>query len=116
MGHVMAMKGLDALANERTFLAWIRTAVALLGFGFVIVRFDVLLTEMGAPTRPVGGGEAVTVAGGLVALGALVRYLLGRNPITAKWAVTAWLPVVTGFLVLALAIFLTREITSTVHG
>ena len=28
----------DHLANERTYLAWIRTAVALMGFGVVIVR------------------------------------------------------------------------------
>lgn len=28
----------DHLANERTYLAWMRTAVALMGFGVVIVR------------------------------------------------------------------------------
>lgn len=28
----------DHLANERTYLAWVRTAVALMGFGVVIVR------------------------------------------------------------------------------
>lgn len=33
----------DHLANERTYLAWIRTAVALLGFGVVIVRLRYLL-------------------------------------------------------------------------
>ena len=27
------------LAAERTFLAWIRTSVSLMGFGFVIARF-----------------------------------------------------------------------------
>jgi len=27
----------EHLANERTFLAWIRTSIALMGFGFVIV-------------------------------------------------------------------------------
>lgn len=37
----------DHLANERTYLAWMRTAIALLGFGVVIVRlraFQVPLT------------------------------------------------------------------------
>jgi putative membrane protein len=29
-------------AAERTLLAWIRTALALMGLGFVIARFDVL--------------------------------------------------------------------------
>jgi putative membrane protein len=28
----------DHLANERTYLAWMRSAIALLGFGVVIVR------------------------------------------------------------------------------
>ena len=31
----------DHLANERTFLAWIRTSIAFIGFGFVIVKFAV---------------------------------------------------------------------------
>jgi putative membrane protein len=29
------------LAEERTFLAWIRTGVALMGFGFVVARFGI---------------------------------------------------------------------------
>ena len=33
----------DHAANERTFLAWVRTAIALMGFGFVVERFDLLL-------------------------------------------------------------------------
>jgi putative membrane protein len=33
----------DHAANERTFLAWIRTAIALMAFGFVIERFDLFL-------------------------------------------------------------------------
>ena len=28
----------DHLANERTYLAWMRTAISLMGFGMVIVR------------------------------------------------------------------------------
>jgi putative membrane protein len=30
----------DYLAEERTFLAWIRTSLALMGFGFVVARFS----------------------------------------------------------------------------
>ena len=29
----------DHLANERTYLAWMRTAISLMGFGVVIVRY-----------------------------------------------------------------------------
>lgn len=32
----------DHLANERTYLAWMRTAIALMGFGVVIVRLRLL--------------------------------------------------------------------------
>ena len=30
----------DHAANERTFLAWVRTSIAVMAFGFVIERFD----------------------------------------------------------------------------
>ncbi len=33
----------DHAANERTFLAWVRTSIALMAFGFVIERFDLFL-------------------------------------------------------------------------
>ena len=35
----------DHLANERTFLAWIRTGVATIVFGFAIGRFAIALEE-----------------------------------------------------------------------
>lgn len=33
-------------ANERTFLAWLRTAIALIGFGLTISRFGLFLHEL----------------------------------------------------------------------
>ncbi len=33
-------------ANERTFLAWLRTALALIGFGFAIARFSLFLRQL----------------------------------------------------------------------
>jgi putative membrane protein len=35
-------------AAERTFLAWIRTGLALMGFGFVVARFGLFLREIAA--------------------------------------------------------------------
>ncbi len=37
----------DHLANERTFLAWLRTGLATIAFGFVVDRFGLLLRELG---------------------------------------------------------------------
>jgi uncharacterized protein (DUF302 family)/uncharacterized membrane protein YidH (DUF202 family) len=36
----------DYLAAERTFLAWIRTGLALMGFGFVVARFGLFLNQI----------------------------------------------------------------------
>jgi putative membrane protein len=36
----------DHAANERTFLAWVRTAVAIIAFGFVVERFDLFLAVL----------------------------------------------------------------------
>ena len=43
------------LAAERTFLAWIRTGLSLMGFGFVVARFGIFLKEVQLTTH-----EAVT--------------------------------------------------------
>jgi len=34
------------LAAERTLLAWVRTGLALMGFGFVVARFGLFLREI----------------------------------------------------------------------
>jgi putative membrane protein len=39
----------DYLAEERTFLGWIRTAIALMGFGFVAARFGIFLEQLHLP-------------------------------------------------------------------
>jgi len=36
----------DSLAAERTYLAWIRTGLALLGLGFVVARFGLFLERL----------------------------------------------------------------------
>jgi putative membrane protein len=42
------------LALDRSFMAWIRTAISLIGFGFTITQFFTHLREMGgSATRPI---------------------------------------------------------------
>lgn len=41
----------DHAANERTYLAWVRTAIALMAFGFVIEKFNLFLQYMSTVTK-----------------------------------------------------------------
>jgi len=36
----------DHLANERTFLAWIRTSIGIMAFGFVVVKFSLFVKQI----------------------------------------------------------------------
>jgi putative membrane protein len=36
----------DHLANERTFLAWIRTGIGIMAFGFVVVKFTLFVKQL----------------------------------------------------------------------
>lgn len=61
-----------ALAAERTLLAWIRTGVALMGFGFLVSRFS-----GGAALASISGttaGAALIVLGMLVNVWASARH------------------------------------------
>jgi putative membrane protein len=73
-------------ANERTFLAWIRTAIAIMAFGFLVERFDLFLEAMapslsGRVLSPLGhrfgnvAGLALIVAGTAIVALAMVRFL-----------------------------------------
>lgn len=69
----------DHLANERTFLAWIRTSIALMGFGFVVVKFSLFVRQLSLAVgvRPVTHqtGFSGIVGMCLVAVGALTALI-----------------------------------------
>ncbi len=63
-------------AAERTLLAWIRTGLAMMGFGFVVARFGLFLRELSTMSQtppPTGWSQGIGVA--LVVLGVLVNLL-----------------------------------------
>jgi uncharacterized protein (DUF302 family)/uncharacterized membrane protein YidH (DUF202 family) len=68
----------DFLAAERTFLAWIRTGLALMGFGFVVARFGLFLQQLQfiqhAPSAP-SYGLSLWLGTALIALGVVVNLL-----------------------------------------
>jgi putative membrane protein len=53
-------------AAERTLLAWVRTALGLVGLGFVVARFGLFLQlvrpDVNHPTHPWSAGVGVTLA------------------------------------------------------
>jgi putative membrane protein len=93
----------DHLANERTFLAWLRTSLAIITFGIGLNRFSLYLNELaahGGPPVRTGTGRLgigmVAVGMGLLVWGA-VRYEIARRQIEARefravrvlpWAIT----------------------------
>ena len=64
-------------AAERTLLAWVRTGVAMMGFGFVVARFGWFLREFAAaqqqPVRSSGWSLVIGVV--LIVLGVIVNLL-----------------------------------------
>lgn len=61
-------------AAERTFLAWVRTGLAMMGFGFVVARFGLFLRELAAVRAdPASGGGSLWGGTALVLLGVVVN-------------------------------------------
>ena len=46
----------DHAANERTFLAWVRTGIAVIAFGFVVEKFNLFVLTM-ASIGPLGAAD-----------------------------------------------------------
>ncbi|WOO41586.1 DUF202 domain-containing protein [Rubellicoccus peritrichatus] len=110
----------DLAANERTYLAWLRTGIAIIAFGFLIERFDIIMRNVGKAVGDVqgldigdGGREAGLV---LVSVGLLVmaiatgRFIATRKRIedeeeksyrTAPIVVLGVVLILMGFFILA---------------
>lgn len=67
----------DHLANERTLLAWIRTSIAIMAFGFVVVKFSLFIKQLSSILRksasiPAPYGYSSIIGILLVAAGAAI--------------------------------------------
>ena len=73
------------MANERTFLAWIRTSIGIMAFGFVVEKFSLFIKQIsyflgksglpGTPVPPPPPGYSSVLGIVLVGLGALMGVL-----------------------------------------
>ena len=70
----------DYLAAERTLLAWIRTGLAMMGFGFVVARFGLFLTELDVARKATTSqhyGLSLWFGTALIAVGVGVNAIAG---------------------------------------
>ena len=85
----------DHAANERTFLAWVRTAIAIMAFGFLVQKFDLFLRiasgslnarSLSERSQIVGdiAGLLLIVLGGAMMVLAAVRFRKTTLDIDAK--------------------------------
>jgi putative membrane protein len=88
----------DHLANERTLLAWQRTALALVGIGFLIERFA--LDPIGTADRGALLGAVLILCGAGVAIVGAYRFLRTERQIDSG----SYRPAVAAHLVLAMVI------------
>jgi putative membrane protein len=82
-------------AAERTFLAWIRTGLGLMGVGFAVSRFGLFLRELSAgithlPPQTTGlsvwSGIMLVALGVIVTLSSVVRHVqLVRELRSGEW-------------------------------
>ncbi len=91
------------LAMERTLLAWVRTGLALMGFGFVVARFGLFLREMEAVREAVpvrhSTGASLWIGTALILLGVIVNLvvsldhlrLMRRLPVEPTYGLRSWL-------------------------
>jgi putative membrane protein len=111
----------DHLANERTFLAWVRTGIAVVVFGFAIGRFAIALRQWiqmegngrAIPTSGVSVwfGTVAIFAGVIVCLAGLARYRRTREQLdSGKFEPAGFVidlvAIVTALFGLALAAYL----------
>lgn len=109
----------DHSANERTYLAWVRTAISVMAFGFLLERFDIfLLFASRTGARVADGlhtrasqwlGLGLLLVGALMIVGATLRFYRNRKLIeTANPSVygDSWLARGMAVLLVVVAIFL----------
>src|SRR6516225_3903457 len=72
----------DHAANERTFLAWVRTAIAVMAFGFIIERFD-LFVRVAAPQ--LAQRQLGTHGEGFANWAGLIFIIIGISSIAVAW-------------------------------
>jgi putative membrane protein len=92
------------LANERTFLAWVRTALALIAGGVALVQ---LVPSFGIPGVRHGGSVFLIASGGLLAAFAVRRWQQVQDAMRRGMDLPrSRLPILLGVVLLAITLVL----------
>ncbi len=105
-------------ANERTLLAWLRTGIGLMAFGFVLARAGDWLAQLaqGAPPADREFDLIPWMGVGLVALGVLFSALAGVEYVRIRRALLRGLPISLGGVLPGLLAGLVSLIGTAVLG
>ena len=119
----------DHAANERTYLAWIRTAIAVMAFGFLVEKFDLFLSYIshaaGSPFRFKHSASVEYIALGfmLVAVaiiaGSTIRFIHYAKAIeseTPQHYRSKWPSIILTVIMLLFALFLVGYMVVQVAG
>ncbi|SMD31282.1 YidH family protein [Picrophilus oshimae] len=100
----------DHLANKRTFLSWVRTGIALMGFGFVIAKFEIfihILIKSSISKSSIIPGEIMIVIGIITIIYGLYEYLQNEKDLNENNYNSRNLEsIVFSFAIIAMAIVL----------
>ncbi len=100
MRNISGSLARDHLANERTFLSWIRTSLAFVGLGILLSE---LVEVEGTKAELVGLG--LIVVGAVSAVSATARYLrLGRHIDEGLYESSTFGPLFVGLVTIVVAI------------
>jgi putative membrane protein len=118
-------KATEFLANERTFLAWIRTSVAVISLGFVVAKFDVWMRELALrlapqiPLRTTGlslpiGVTLMSLGGALAVLAAIhyhfINLAIERGEVRPNRGLVITITVGVALLAIAMIVYLVRTV------
>jgi putative membrane protein len=103
-------------AAERTFLAWIRTGLALMGFGFVVARFGLFLRQIASSSHDTNVrsyGFSLWIGSTMVMVGVSMNLIAALRHIRIVSRLNAGLPVIGRPSYTAVAIALMLVVAGT---
>jgi len=115
----MIKKYTDHAANERTYLAWVRTSIAIMAFGFLIEKFELYLAFIGSSLGDAEQfepslfaqliGLSLFLVGILIIIASTVKFYIYKKDIDSEELVSYGSKKITAalsVLIIVMAIFL----------